>query len=105
MCYLLLGAHKNTKQRLTRPGGRSTIRFNAAAESPHILATHRATLQLPGARPVGTGLGAGRLGGKGMEQQGQSTLEWVIGAAVILGTFATQRDHLSNHGVRTQALG
>jgi hypothetical protein len=26
-------------------------------------------------------------------QRGQSTLEWVIGAAVILGTIATQRDH------------
>jgi hypothetical protein len=25
-------------------------------------------------------------------QRGQSTLEWVIGAAVILGTLATQRD-------------
>ena len=24
-------------------------------------------------------------------QRGQSTLEWVIGAAVILGTIATQR--------------
>ena len=33
-----------------------------------------------------------------MHQRGQSTLEWVIGAAVILGTLATQRDHPSNHG-------
>ena len=31
-------------------------------------------------------------------QRGQSTLEWVIGAAVILGTFATQRDLSSNEG-------
>ena len=28
-------------------------------------------------------------------QRGQSTLEWVIGAAVILGTLATQRDRYS----------
>jgi hypothetical protein len=33
-----------------------------------------------------------------MQQRGQATLEWVIGAAVILGTIATQRDHPSNHG-------
>jgi hypothetical protein len=33
-----------------------------------------------------------------MVQRGQSTLEWVIGAAVILGTVATQRDHPSNQG-------
>jgi len=33
-----------------------------------------------------------------MQQRGQSTLEWVIGAAVILGTIATQRDHFPNHG-------
>jgi hypothetical protein len=31
-------------------------------------------------------------------QRGQSTSEWVIGAAVILATFTTQRDHLSNQG-------
>ena len=29
-------------------------------------------------------------------QRGQSTLEWVIGAAVILGTMARQRDHFPN---------
>jgi hypothetical protein len=42
------------------------------------------------------------LGGNGMGERGQSTLEWVIGAAVILGTPATQRDHPSNHGAATQ---
>ena len=35
-------------------------------------------------------------------QQGQSTLEWVIGAAVILGTLTSQRDHASNHGSAIQ---
>jgi hypothetical protein len=35
---------------------------------------------------IGAGLGTGALGGSGM-QRGQSTLEWVIGAAVILGTL------------------
>ena len=35
-------------------------------------------------------------------QRGQSTLEWVIGAAVILGTLATQWDHPSNHGAAIQ---
>jgi hypothetical protein len=56
-------------------------------------------------RDWGTGLG-GRPGWRdAMQQRGQSTLEWVIGAAVILGTLTTQRDHLSNHGVRTQASG
>ena len=35
-----------------------------------------------------------------MKPRGQSTLEWVIGAAVILGTIATQRDHPSNHGAQ-----
>jgi hypothetical protein len=33
-----------------------------------------------------------------MHQRGQSTLEWVIGAAAILGTIATQRDFPLNHG-------
>lgn len=32
------------------------------------------------------------------KQDGQSTLEWVITVAVVLGTFATQRDHPSNQG-------
>jgi hypothetical protein len=32
--------------------------------------------------------GQAALGGPGM-QRGQSTLEWVIGAAVILGTFTS----------------
>jgi hypothetical protein len=37
-------------------------------------------------------------------QSGQSTIEWVIGAAVILGTFAPQRDLSSNQGFRARAL-
>jgi hypothetical protein len=40
-----------------------------------------------------------------MGQRGQSTLEWVIGAAVILGTLASQRDHPSNHGARVGPKG
>jgi hypothetical protein len=36
-------------------------------------------------------------GGSGMPR-GQSTLEWVIGAAVILGTFTSQRNLHSNQG-------
>ena len=37
----------------------------------------------------GVGLGDRRVGGSGM-QRGQSTLEWVIGAAVILGTLVVR---------------
>jgi hypothetical protein len=55
---------------------------------------------LPGAR-MEPAWGRAALGGTGM-QRGQSTLEWVIGAAVILGMFTTQRDHPSNHGERIQ---
>jgi hypothetical protein len=32
------------------------------------------------------------------KQDGQSTLEWAITAAVVLGTLATQRDHPLIHG-------
>jgi hypothetical protein len=44
----------------------------------------------------GAGLGDGPTWGV-RHAEGQSTLEWVIGAAVILGTLATQRDHVPNH--------
>jgi hypothetical protein len=37
-------------------------------------------------------------------ERGQSTLEWVIGAAVILGTLATQRDLSSNQGFHARGL-
>jgi len=84
---------------LTASQQKRRIRVNAAAESPHIPATHRATLQLPGARQGNRAWGQAASEGRAMAQQGQSTLEWVIGAAVILGMLATQRDHLSNHGV------
>ena len=40
-----------------------------------------------------------------MGQRGQSTLEWVIGAAVILGTLATHRDYPSNHGTADSFAG
>ena len=36
------------------------------------------------------------------KQSGLSTLEWVITAAVVLETIATQRDHPSNQGARIQ---
>src|ERR1700737_879986 len=48
----------------------------------------------PGDRP--------RKEGSGMGQQGQSTLEWVIGAAVILGSYAPQRDYCLNSWIATQ---
>jgi hypothetical protein len=55
---------------------------------------------LPGAR-MEPAWGQAALGRSGM-QRGQSTLEWVIGAAVILGTIATQRDPPSNHRARIE---
>jgi hypothetical protein len=33
------------------------------------------------------------------KQSGQSTLEWVITAAVVLGTLTSQRNFHSNHGL------
>jgi hypothetical protein len=56
---------------------------------------------LPGAR-VELALGQAGLEGS-VRQRGQSTLEWVIGAAVILGTLAKTTGPLpGNHGVRAR---
>jgi len=60
-------------------------------------------MQLPGAR---MGPAWGQAGWEGRNATaGSGTLEWVIGAAVILGTLAAQRDYPPNHGVRTPASG